>query len=68
MGQTYSFSIFLVHEMMHGYIKELTLPLYLASEHLIKVGYSFSQVVNHARSTERAYVETYSGGIKRPFH
>lgn len=48
--------------------QKINLATFLALEHLIKVGSSFSKVVNHARTTERAYIKTYRGGGKGPCH
>lgn len=52
--------------MVQRFIRGLTLPLWLASEHLIASEYTFLQVVDHARSIEWACLETYAGGGKRP--
>lgn len=54
------------HEMMHGFIRGLALPLYLALEYLIVSGAFLSLVVNHVR-TYRAYIEIYGRGGKRPY-
>lgn len=50
------------------FIRGLTLPLHLTSEHLIAFGSSFSQVVDHVRTKEKESVETYRGGDNRPCH
>lgn len=56
MGQTYSYAISLEHEMVHSFCLELALSLFLASKYLIAVGPYFSEVVNHARTIERACI------------
>lgn len=54
--------------MMHGFIRGLTLPHHLALEHLIVARSSFSQFVDHVRTTKRICIKTYGGGGKRPCH
>ena len=43
------------------------MPFHLALEHLIAVKSLFSEVVDHAMVTERAYFDTYGGGSKMPY-
>lgn len=42
------------HKMMKRFIRGLALLLYLVLEHLISVRYTFLEVIDHARTTERA--------------
>lgn len=56
------------HEMMYGFFGGLALPFYLASEHLIAVGYLFPQIIDHETTIERAYIDTYGGENKRLCH
>lgn len=56
------------HEMVHGFVGGLSLPLCLALDHLIAIESSFSKEVDHARTIERAYIETYRGRGVRPCH
>lgn len=46
--------LFTKHEIMHEFIRGFTLPLNLASEHLIEGNSTFLQVVDHARTTKGA--------------
>lgn len=46
------------------FIRGLALPLYLMLEHLIVVESFFSLVVDHAKVTERACIETIEVVIK----
>lgn len=52
--------------MLHGFIKGLSLPIYLALKHLIEDEFSFSQVVDLSRATKRESIGTYDSGYKRP--
>jgi len=45
------------HNMVHGFIRGLSLPLHLVLEHLIAAGSLLCQVVDHMRATERACIE-----------
>lgn len=51
---------------MNGFIRGLVLPRCLESEHLVAASSFFLQVVNHVRAIERACIQTYRGGSKRP--
>lgn len=44
------------HEMAHAFIRGLAMPLHLPFEHFIVAGFSFPQVVDHARAMERACI------------
>lgn len=56
------------HKTVHGFIIELTLPLYLALEYLIVVGSTFTQVIDQVTIIERACIEKYGEGGKNPCH
>lgn len=55
-------------ELACEFIKGLTLQLHLEIEYLIAIGSFFPQIVNHTRTINRAYIETYGGGDKRLSH
>lgn len=42
-----------------GIISKLTLPLCLASEYLVEIGPTFSQVMNHMRAVEQTCFDTF---------
>lgn len=56
------------HEIVYGFIGGFAFPLRLASNYLIVYRFSFSQVVDHAAAIERECIDTYGGGIKRPYY
>lgn len=53
------------YDMVHGFVTGLVLTLRFELKHLIAARCFFSQVIDHARDTERAYSETFRGGGKR---
>lgn len=58
----------LEHDMVHGFFKGLVFPFYLLLEHLIADVSSFSQVVDHLRSTKKERIKTYRGISKSLCH
>lgn len=54
--------------ILNGFIKGLSFPFYLESEHVIATKSLFSQVVEYMRAIERECIETYKGGRKRTCH